>query len=126
MNNYKELADLDIPKKRQIYDIIGGHPWTIGQFAKLSSAQDVDSLMLDLKLKPLKKELIEFTLLDKSFLKLDADAKKLLLYASIYEEASSCRSIIMDYRRRKRRKSLYCRATAKTNPVGLDLKRAGI
>ena len=85
MNNYKELADLDIQKKRQIYDIIGGHPWTIGKFAKLASVQGVDSLMLDLK--PLKKELIEFTLLEKSFSKLDSDAKKLLLYASIYEEA---------------------------------------
>jgi tetratricopeptide (TPR) repeat protein len=85
MNNYKELADLDIQKKRQIYDVIGGHPWTIGQFAKLASAQSVDSLMLDLK--PLKKELIEFTLLDKSFAKLDAPAKKLLLCASIFEEA---------------------------------------
>ena len=85
MNNYKELADLDIPKKRQIYDVIGGHPWTVGQFAKLASVQGVDSLMLDLK--PLKKELIEFTLLNKSFSKLDSDARKLLLFASIYEEA---------------------------------------
>lgn len=84
MNNYKELEDLEIPEKRQIYDVIGGHPWTIGQFAKLASVQGVDSLMLDLK--PLKKELIEFTLLDKSFSKLDDDAKKLLLSTSIYEE----------------------------------------
>ena len=85
MNNYKELADLEIPEKRQIFDVIGGHPWTVGQFAKLVSVQGVDSLILDLK--PLKKELIEFTLLDKSFSKLNADAKKLLLFASIYEEA---------------------------------------
>lgn len=85
MNNYKELADLDIRKKRQIYNVIGGHPWTVGQFAKLVSVQGVDSLMLDLK--PLKKELIEFTLLDKSFSKLDAPAKKLILCTSIYKEA---------------------------------------
>ncbi|MHC1754703.1 MAG: tetratricopeptide repeat protein [Methanosarcina sp.] len=84
MNNYTELADLDIPKKKQIYEIIGGHPWIIGQFAKLASAQGVDSLMLDLK--DLKKELIEFTLLDKSFSKLDFYSKKVLIYASIYEE----------------------------------------
>lgn len=85
MNNYKELADLDIRKKRQIYNVIGGHPWTVGQFTKLVSVQGVDSLMLDLK--PLKKELIEFTLLDKSFSKLDAPAKKLILCTSIYKEA---------------------------------------
>jgi tetratricopeptide (TPR) repeat protein len=85
MNNYKELADLEIQKKRQIYNVIGGHPWTVGKFASLASVQGVDSLMLDLKL--LKKDLIEFTLLDKSFSKLDAEAKKLLLHTSIYEEA---------------------------------------
>jgi len=85
MNKYTELANLDIRKKKQIYDIIGGHPWTIGKFAKLSSVQGVDSLMLDLK--PLKKELMEFTLLEKSFSKLDSEAKKLLIYASIYDEA---------------------------------------
>jgi len=85
MNNFTELADLGIQKKKKIYDVIGGHPWTIGQFAKHAAVQGVDDLLLDLS--PLKKELIEFTLLDKSFSKLDEDAKKLLLCASIYEEA---------------------------------------
>ena len=41
--------------------------------------------MLDLK--PLK-ELMEFTLLEKSFSKLDSEAKKLLIYASIYDKLS--------------------------------------
>jgi tetratricopeptide (TPR) repeat protein len=86
MDNHTELTDLDIPRKKQIYEIIGGHPWAIEQFAKLASVQGADSLMLDLK--DLKKELIEFTLLDKSFSKLDSEAKKLLLCASIYEEAA--------------------------------------
>ncbi len=85
MNNYTELADLEIPKKRQIYKVIGGHPWTIGQFAKHAAVQGVDDLLLDLR--PLKKDLIEFTLLDKSYTKLDEAARKLLLSASIYEEA---------------------------------------
>jgi len=85
MNNLTELADLGIQKKKKIYDVIGGHPWTIGQFAKHATVQGVDDLLLDLS--PLKKELIEFTLLDKSFSKLDEDAKKLLLCASIYAEA---------------------------------------
>jgi len=85
MNNYTELADLDIQIKKQIYNLIGGHPWTVGQFAKLAYFQGVASLMLDLK--SLKKELIEYTLLGKSFSKLDSDVKKLLLYASVYEEA---------------------------------------
>ena len=85
MNNFTELANLDIPKKRKIYNVIGGHPWTIGQFAKHAAVQGVDELLLDLS--PLKKELIEFTLLDKSYSKLDEKARKLLLCASIYEEA---------------------------------------
>jgi tetratricopeptide (TPR) repeat protein len=91
MNNYTGLADLSIKRKREIYDVIGGHPWTIGKFAKLASVQGVDSLMLDLK--PLKKELIEFTLLEKSFSKLDSNAKRLLLYASIYGEAVSVEAL---------------------------------
>jgi tetratricopeptide (TPR) repeat protein/CHAT domain-containing protein len=85
MNNFTELADLGIQKKREIYDVIGGHPWTIGQFAKYTTVQGVDDLLLDLS--PLKKEIIEFTLLEKSFSKLDEDARKFLLCASIYEEA---------------------------------------
>ena len=85
MNNYTELADLEIPKKRQIYKVVGGHPWTIGQFAKHAAVQGVDDLLLDLQ--HLKKDLIEFTLLDKSYSKLDEPARKLLLSASIYEEA---------------------------------------
>ena len=85
MNNFTELADLGIRKKKKIYDVIGGHPWTVGQFAKHAAIQGIDDLLLDLQ--PLKKELIEFTLLDKSYSKLGEDARKLLLCASIYEEA---------------------------------------
>ncbi|WP_255335784.1 tetratricopeptide repeat protein [Methanosarcina sp. KYL-1] len=85
MDNYTELADLDMDIKMRIYDVIGGHPWTIGQFAVLASNQGVDDLLLELE--PLQKKLIEFTLLDRSYSKLDAAARKLLLCASIYEEA---------------------------------------
>lgn len=85
MNNYTELADLGIRKKKEIYNVIGGHPWTIDQFAKHAAVQGVDDLLLDLQ--SLKKDLIEFTLLDKSYSKLDDAARKLLLCTSIYEEA---------------------------------------
>lgn len=54
MNNFTELADLGIQKKKEIYDVIGGHPWTIGQFAKHAAVQRVDDLLLDLS--PLKKK----------------------------------------------------------------------
>ncbi|CAG0998051.1 Lipopolysaccharide assembly protein B [Methanosarcinales archaeon] len=85
MNNYKELADLGMEKKHKIYKAIGGHPWTIGQFAIHAAVQTVDGLLIELE--PLKKELIKFTLLDKSYSKLDKNARTLMLHASIYQEA---------------------------------------
>ncbi len=85
MNNYKELANLETEKKHKIYKAIGGHPWTIGQFARHAAVETVDGVLLELA--PLKKELIDFTLLEKSYSKLDEKAKSLLLRASIYQEA---------------------------------------
>lgn len=83
MNSYIELADLDMGKKHKIYKAIGGHPWTIGQFMKHAAVETVDNVLLDLS--QVKQELINFTLLDKSYLKLDEKARKLFLHASIYQ-----------------------------------------
>jgi tetratricopeptide (TPR) repeat protein len=85
MNNYKELANLEIKKKQEIYKAIGGHPWAIGQFVRHAAIETVDSLLLELA--PLKQELIDFTLLDKSYSRLDDKAKALLLRASVYQDA---------------------------------------
>lgn len=85
MNNHSNLANLDFDKKKQIYENIGGHPWTIGMFAQRASVASVDGLLLELG--PLDKELKEFTLFDKSYSELDEAAKKLLLRASIFDEA---------------------------------------
>lgn len=84
MNKYAKLANLSIWKKREIYNIIGGHPWAVEQFVKFASIESKESLRLNLK--SLRRELIEFTLLDKLFAKLDSDAKNLFLCASIYKE----------------------------------------
>jgi tetratricopeptide (TPR) repeat protein len=83
MNNYRELADLDTKKKHKIYKAIGGHPWTIGQFMKHAAVETVDNVLLDLS--QVKQELINFTLLDKSYSKLDEKANQLFLHASIYQ-----------------------------------------
>ena len=85
MNNYGVLADLDMEKKHRIYGRIGGHPWTIGQFVKHAEAGTVDGVLLELE--PLKQEVIQFTLLDRSYPKLDQKARALLLRASVYQEA---------------------------------------
>jgi Tfp pilus assembly protein PilF len=91
MDNYTELANLDIHTKMKIYNVIGGHPWAIGQFAKHAVVQGVDDLLFDLQ--SLEKDLIEFTLLEKSYSKLDEKARKLLLCTSIYEEAVSIEAL---------------------------------
>ncbi|MFZ3168761.1 MAG: tetratricopeptide repeat protein [Candidatus Methanoperedens sp.] len=83
MNNYKELADLGMDKKHNIYKAIGGHPWTLGQFMKHAAIETVDNVLLDLS--KVKQELINFTLLDKSYSKLDEKARRLFLHASIYQ-----------------------------------------
>lgn len=85
MNNHAELAKLDLKKKEEIYRAIGGHPWTIGMFARHASINTVDGLLMELE--PLKRELRDFTLFDKSYSMLDEPSKELLLRASIFEEA---------------------------------------
>lgn len=85
MNNYKELADLPTKKKHEIFKAIGGHPWIIGKFVEHAVIETVDGLLMELA--PLKREAMIFTLLDKSYSKLDEKAKELLLCASIYQEA---------------------------------------
>ncbi len=85
MNSHSNLAALDIGKKKEIYKAIGGHPWTIGMFAKHARAASVDGLLLELG--PLEQELKDFTLFDKSYSELDGAAKELLRRASIFERA---------------------------------------
>jgi tetratricopeptide (TPR) repeat protein len=85
MNNYTALATLDMKKKQAIYNAIGRHPWALGQFARHAAIGTVDGLLLELA--PLKRELINFTLLDKSYSRLDEKAKALLLRASVYHDA---------------------------------------
>ena len=73
MNNHAELANLDLKKKEQIHKAIGGHPWTIGMFALHASTSTVNVLFQELE--PLKQELKDFTLFDKSFSLLNKDLK---------------------------------------------------
>jgi tetratricopeptide (TPR) repeat protein len=85
MNSHSDLAKLDSKKKVQIFKSVGGHPWTIGMFARHASTGGADNLLLQLE--PLKKELREFVLFDKSYSMLDPASKELLIRASIFEEA---------------------------------------
>lgn len=91
MNNRNHLTGLDFEKKKTIYRVIGGHPWTIDMFSNHASRTTVDSLLLDLG--RLERELKEFTLFDKSYSELDGVAKELLIRASVFEEAVSVEAL---------------------------------
>jgi tetratricopeptide (TPR) repeat protein/TusA-related sulfurtransferase len=85
MNTYKELADLEPGKKLKIFRAIGGHPWALSQFTHHVSKETVDGLLSELA--RMKHDVINFTLLDKSYSKLDTKSKALLLRATIYQDA---------------------------------------
>jgi len=85
MNNFEELEKLSVQNKLEIYRKIGGHPYTLGIFTKHAKTTSVDNLLLDLK--PVTKEMLDFTLLGMSYDKLSDRAKTLLKRMSVFEES---------------------------------------
>jgi len=85
MNNFEELENLSVAKKLEIYKKIGGHPYTLKIFANHAKTTSVDNLLQDLK--PITKEMLEFTFLGMSYEKLSDRAKTLLKRMSVFEEA---------------------------------------
>ena len=86
MNNHTSLARLDFGKKKQIHKAVGGHPWSIDQFAmQVSEGSEVDDILNELE--PLAKEARAFTLFNRAYSQLDDESRELLLRASIFEEA---------------------------------------
>jgi len=86
MNNHSSLARLTVDKKKQIHKAVGGHPWSIDQFAfQVSEGADVDGLLQDLQ--PVAEEAKAFTLFGRAYSRLDDEARELLIRASIFEEA---------------------------------------
>ncbi|WP_269850829.1 CHAT domain-containing protein [Methanosarcina horonobensis] len=97
MNNFTELTYLGIRKKKEIYDAIGGHPWTIGQFAVLASSQGVDDLLLDLQL--LKKRAYRVHPAGQVIFQTGSKSKKTAPVRLNLRRIHSNRGIILDYRR---------------------------
>lgn len=85
MNNFKELARLEFKKRHEIYKAIGGHPYALSMFSRHARVTSVDDLLMEIT--PVSKEMIEFTLLDKSYQKLSSRAQTLLKRLSVFEEA---------------------------------------
>jgi len=71
--------------KRELYGKLGGHPHTIDVFARRAAVTSVADVWLEIE--DVEREMIEFTLLDRTYAQLPPRAQTLLLRASILEEA---------------------------------------
>jgi hypothetical protein len=71
--------------KRELYAKVGGHPYTIDVFARRAGVTGVADTWLEIE--DVERELIEFTLLDRSYAQLPPRAQTLLLRAGVFEEA---------------------------------------
>jgi tetratricopeptide (TPR) repeat protein len=100
MNNHDVLAPLPVVPpsvgaggtpaqvppltKRELYGKLGGHPYTIDVFARRAAVTGVADVWLEIE--DVEREMIEFTLLDRTYAQLPLRAQTLLLRASILEE----------------------------------------
>ena len=71
--------------KRQLYERLGGHPYTLNLFAEHARRRGAQSVLDDLA--GVEKELLEFTLLGRVVEALPERAARLLRCAAIYDEA---------------------------------------
>jgi tetratricopeptide (TPR) repeat protein len=71
--------------KRELYGKLGGHPYTIDVFARRAAVTGVADVWLEIE--DVEREMIEFTLLDRTYAQLPPRAQILLLRASVLEEA---------------------------------------
>ncbi|MGB2804447.1 MAG: tetratricopeptide repeat protein [Candidatus Zixiibacteriota bacterium] len=85
MNNFEALGKLPPAKKLEIYQKTGGHPFALGVFDRHAQITSVDSVLSNLA--PVKKEMIEFTLLGMTYNRLSPKAQTLLKRMSVFEEA---------------------------------------
>jgi tetratricopeptide (TPR) repeat protein len=101
MNNHDVLAPLPVVPpsvgaggtpaqvppltKRELCGKLGGHPYTIDVFARRARVTGVADVWLEIE--DVEQEMIEFTLLDRTYAQLPLRAQTLLLRASVLEEA---------------------------------------
>ena len=77
--------------KRELYGKLGGHPYTIDVFARRAAVTGVADVWLEIE--DVEREMIEFTLLNRTYAQLPLRAQTLLLRASILEEAPSLEAL---------------------------------
>jgi len=85
MNNFEALEKLPVAKKLEIHQKIGGYPFALGVFDSHAQTTSVDSVLSNLA--PVKKDMIEFTLLDMTYNRLSPKAQTLLKRTSVFDEA---------------------------------------
>ena len=69
---------------RDVYERLGGHPYTLGLFAEHARCSSVEAVLADLG--EVRKELLEFTLLERAAKAAPERAGELLRRAAIYDE----------------------------------------
>ena len=70
--------------KRELYRKLGGHPYAIDVFARRAAVTTVADALLEIA--DVEREMIEFTLLERTYAQLPPRAQTLLMRASVYEE----------------------------------------
>jgi tetratricopeptide (TPR) repeat protein len=85
MNRFPEIADADWEIKEEIYARIGGHPYTINIFGRHARHTSAQKVLADLS--GVQREMVDFTLLDKSYQKLSDRAKKIIDGAAVFKKA---------------------------------------
>jgi len=85
MNRFPVLAKEDFGTKIAVYEKIGGHPYTINIFGRHANNTSVQDVLKDLN--GINKEMVEFTLLEKSYSKLTDKAKDLVIRSSVFRKA---------------------------------------
>jgi tetratricopeptide (TPR) repeat protein len=85
MNRFPEIAREDFPMKSEVFQKIGGHPYTINVFAKHAQNKSVKEVLVDIA--DVTRDMVEFTLLDMSYEMLSSRAKTLIQRISVFKKA---------------------------------------
>jgi len=85
MNRFTDISREEFPIKSEIFQKIGGHPYTINVFASHARNKSVKEVLMDIA--DVTKEMVEFALLDMSYGMLSSRAKNLVQRISVFKKA---------------------------------------
>jgi len=85
MNRFPEIAKENFFTKLDIYKKIGGHPYTINIFGKHARIKSVEEVLKDIA--HVNRDMVEFTLLDKSYEALSENARNLITRTAVFKKS---------------------------------------